>query len=264
MQDLEEILSDDSIYGNRTEINISPTGSPGGTGRGARRVVSGMPNTRHFTGASSYPMDSFVDPNSDYFVFGAETDSEGDSEVAGGDFTYETGDYDTGTHGGESEEDEDEDEDEEEEDEEDTGDNWTDDMVRLEWEVYLQDKGGVGWESSRSGWLSDCIVRRGGLRLEGVGGVDDVLRGDCEVVEGGGDDCIICLCGFEAGGRVELGCGHGFHRACLRKWLYRSRQCPTCRRGAVRGGRGGCRKGGRERSKRGKEQGKEEGKEEVA
>ena len=77
------------------------------------------------------------------------------------------------------------------------------------------------------------------MKLTGDGGVEDILRGCCREAEddgegvGGGDGCIICLSGFgDSGRKVVLGCGHGFHEVCLRKWLYRSRQCPTCRREA--------------------------------
>lgn len=46
-----------------------------------------------------------------------------------------------------------------------------------------------------------------------------------------GSDCSICLDQIEAGERVRLlpNCGHGFHVACIDRWLAVRSSCPTCR-----------------------------------
>ncbi|TVU42470.1 hypothetical protein EJB05_08877, partial [Eragrostis curvula] len=45
-------------------------------------------------------------------------------------------------------------------------------------------------------------------------------------------ECAICLAEFEDGGamRVLPQCGHGFHAACIDKWLRGHSSCPSCRR----------------------------------
>ncbi|EXC10653.1 RING-H2 finger protein ATL45 [Morus notabilis] len=54
----------------------------------------------------------------------------------------------------------------------------------------------------------------------------------------GGSDCAICLENFKYGDecRIFVACNHGFHRACIDKWLDRDHHCPLCR-ASVRGGR---------------------------
>lgn len=45
-------------------------------------------------------------------------------------------------------------------------------------------------------------------------------------------ECAICLAEFEDGDamRVLPQCGHGFHAACIDKWLRGHSSCPSCRR----------------------------------
>ncbi|XP_021894478.1 RING-H2 finger protein ATL57-like [Carica papaya] len=47
-------------------------------------------------------------------------------------------------------------------------------------------------------------------------------------------DCAICLDGFSDGDECKVlhGCNHGFHKACIDKWLSQDKHCPLCR-GAV-------------------------------
>ena len=43
-------------------------------------------------------------------------------------------------------------------------------------------------------------------------------------------ECAICLKDAEPMEKLKvLPCGHAFHGLCLRRWLHRSRTCPTCR-----------------------------------
>ena len=43
-------------------------------------------------------------------------------------------------------------------------------------------------------------------------------------------ECAVCLVAFGAGQEVvHLPCSHVFHRACIIRWLARSRRCPFCR-----------------------------------
>ncbi|PON64202.1 43kDa postsynaptic protein [Trema orientale] len=49
-------------------------------------------------------------------------------------------------------------------------------------------------------------------------------------------DCSICLEDFKYGDecRMFVKCNHGFHKACVDKWLARDKHCPLCR-GSIRG-----------------------------
>lgn len=43
-------------------------------------------------------------------------------------------------------------------------------------------------------------------------------------------ECAICMCAVRAPTRKSLGCGHTFHRRCIKKWFSRgSLTCPMCR-----------------------------------
>ncbi|RLM64448.1 RING-H2 finger protein ATL74 [Panicum miliaceum] len=46
------------------------------------------------------------------------------------------------------------------------------------------------------------------------------------------EECAICLAEFEEGESVRVlpPCGHGFHAACIDKWLRGHSTCPSCRR----------------------------------
>lgn len=46
------------------------------------------------------------------------------------------------------------------------------------------------------------------------------------------EECAICLAEFEEGEAVRVlpPCGHGFHAACIDKWLRGHSTCPSCRR----------------------------------
>ena len=70
VEELREMESDNSIYGNQTEVSYAPIAET------QRRVVHGIPETNHFSGRNAYPVDSFVDPNSDYYVYRGDTDDE--------------------------------------------------------------------------------------------------------------------------------------------------------------------------------------------
>ena len=51
-----------------------------------------------------------------------------------------------------------------------------------------------------------------------------------------GTDCVICLEDFKLGDqcRVFLNCNHGFHKACIDRWLALDFHCPLCR-GSIHG-----------------------------
>ncbi|KAL6615264.1 hypothetical protein ACP70R_037534 [Stipagrostis hirtigluma subsp. patula] len=55
------------------------------------------------------------------------------------------------------------------------------------------------------------------------------------VVPGSGDQCPVCMEGFEAGVDagpmcpVNLPCSHAFHTRCITVWLFKGRTCPVCR-----------------------------------
>lgn len=53
----------------------------------------------------------------------------------------------------------------------------------------------------------------------------------------GSADCAVCLEGIRVGDRCRLlpACGHGFHKACVDKWLVRAPACPVCRAGVRTG-----------------------------
>lgn len=44
-------------------------------------------------------------------------------------------------------------------------------------------------------------------------------------------DCVICLAEFADGDAIRVlpPCGHGFHVACIDKWLELNTSCPSCR-----------------------------------
>ncbi|CAK0812362.1 unnamed protein product, partial [Prorocentrum cordatum] len=46
---------------------------------------------------------------------------------------------------------------------------------------------------------------------------------------GGNAQCAICLTVVEKGTLyTELACRHGFHPACISRWLMQNESCPTC------------------------------------
>lgn len=53
-----------------------------------------------------------------------------------------------------------------------------------------------------------------------------------EAEEKAPEECAICLAEFEEGEAVRVlpPCGHGFHAACIDKWLRGHSTCPSCRR----------------------------------
>ncbi|CAN6236044.1 unnamed protein product [Urochloa humidicola] len=53
-----------------------------------------------------------------------------------------------------------------------------------------------------------------------------------EAAAAGPEECAICLAEFEEGEAVRVlpTCGHGFHAACIDKWLRGHSTCPSCRR----------------------------------
>ncbi|RYR20350.1 hypothetical protein Ahy_B03g065457 isoform B [Arachis hypogaea] len=52
-----------------------------------------------------------------------------------------------------------------------------------------------------------------------------------EKVDGGSDECPVCLSAFEEGEEVRKlpRCKHSFHALCIDMWLYSHFDCPICR-----------------------------------
>ncbi|RCV12136.1 hypothetical protein SETIT_2G245100v2 [Setaria italica] len=75
-------------------------------------------------------------------------------------------------------------------------------------------------------------LQRSLLRPARLGPIPGVTTTTCgAAAAAAGDDCSVCLAGFEAGAVVNrLPCGHVFHRGCLETWLrYERATCPLCR-----------------------------------
>jgi len=91
--------------------------------------------------------------------------------------------------------------------------------------------GNLEWYSSlptamASGGLTPAEIRA--LPGEGIYGEGDLACSPCAE-----EDCAICLNGMKAGDRVrKLGnCNHVFHSACIDLWMFRSAECPLCKKG---------------------------------
>jgi len=57
---------------------------------------------------------------------------------------------------------------------------------------------------------------------------EQVIGPECTI--GTSESCVVCLETFvegEAG--LELACKHGYHEACIRRWLHSKGTCPVCR-----------------------------------
>ncbi|GMH79977.1 hypothetical protein TL16_g08346 [Triparma laevis f. inornata] len=135
----------------------------------------------------------------------------------------------------------------EDEDAVENGDNWNDADVELEYNAYWKMKDRYGnslsprkaWPPSRVIWLNNCLMRRGGLSLFSQEKIEvETFESHCNFVNGGGEEtprdpmCIICLEPFSTDqGVITLSCEHVYHLGCLRTWLRRSKNCPTCRGG---------------------------------
>ena len=87
------------------------------------------------------------------------------------------------------------------------------------------------------GWFIAIIPRAEGEALL-ARLADGTVLGAAMAVTSVERDCIICVEAFEEGEEVvRLPCAHGFHSACVERWLRLSKTCPTCR-GGVRVRRG--------------------------
>lgn len=89
-----------------------------------------------------------------------------------------------------------------------------------------------GADAARAGLSKDDLRRLPSARYASRGRLAASLRSP---------DCAVCLEGLREGDRCRVlpGCGHGFHKACVDKWLVRTPACPLCR--AAVGGGGGWR-----------------------
>ena len=118
------------------------------------------------------------------------------------------------------------------------GDNWTDGDVDMEYSEYWKMKEkwgeslspGKSWPPSRVMWLNGCITRRGGLSLFAQSELSITSPASLPTTSQP-PSCIVCLELFteKRRGVYELKCGHLYHVSCLRTWMRRSKNCPTCR-----------------------------------
>lgn len=99
-----------------------------------------------------------------------------------------------------------------------------------DWEV---DAGGDRLAPAAPGvGASERLLQRALLRPARLGPIPGVTTTTCgAAAAAAGDDCSVCLAGFEAGAVVnQLPCAHVFHRGCLETWLrYERATCPLCR-----------------------------------
>ena len=171
-----------------------------------RNVIVGMPPTSRFSGNSQYPTSSFVDPENEWENDDVSIDV---SESEDDDFSF-------------------------------SGDNWSDRDVALECERYLnshprnaQSCGPHPWSDTRRDWLSGCLERRGGMSLDEQDRLPVVRYSSPLCALSRMPDakvCLVCLEEFlPKSDLIVTGCRHGFHESCLRRWMCKSKQCPTCR-----------------------------------
>ncbi|GMH92059.1 hypothetical protein TrVE_jg2780 [Triparma verrucosa] len=134
-----------------------------------------------------------------------------------------------------------------EEDAVENGDNWNDKDVEQEYNEYwkMKDRHGnslsprKAWPPSRVIWLNSCLVRRGGLSLFELDEIEvETFESHTNFMSSNSQRgktprdpmCIVCLEPFSKENPViTLSCEHVYHLGCLRTWLRRSKNCPTCR-----------------------------------
>ncbi|KAL1539437.1 RING-type E3 ubiquitin transferase [Salvia divinorum] len=89
--------------------------------------------------------------------------------------------------------------------------------------VVILEGGGGGSDAS----LDDLLPPKSGRRPATKASIDAMPSVE---VASGGEQCAICLEGWEEGERAkEMPCKHRFHGGCIERWLNVSGSCPVCR-----------------------------------
>lgn len=107
------------------------------------------------------------------------------------------------------------------------------------WPYLMKDtaREAQGCPTEGGGWFIAMVPRAEGEALL-ARLADGAVLGAAMAVTSVERDCIICVEAFEEGEEVvRLPCAHGFHSACVERWLRLAKTCPTCR-GEVRVRRG--------------------------
>lgn len=101
------------------------------------------------------------------------------------------------------------------------------------WPYLMKDTAGeakgLGGGGDEGGWFIAMVPRAEGEALLGrlAGGA---VLGATMAVTRVEKDCVICVDAFTEGEEVaRLPCGHGFHLACVERWLRLAKTCPYCR-----------------------------------
>ena len=171
--------------------------------RAERRIELGLPETRHFSGAASYPLDSFIDPESEWEAYAnlpddARYDEDGDAGGMGGPPSPRSDQLDAAT---------------------------------LARRVGRFLSAPSDFPPASVSALDAALLLRGGTAATTIRGLADRSRQRAAAGAARAGDCYICLDAFRGDDEsCSLPCGHRFHTVCAVRWLVRAHTCPACRR----------------------------------
>lgn len=81
---------------------------------------------------------------------------------------------------------------------------------------------------NRANLLRQCIIDQKPITTQDIYRMlDDIFLTRNESTTAINNECSICM--EESGCDHTLSCGHGFHRACISRWMEESNTCPYCR-----------------------------------
>lgn len=90
----------------------------------------------------------------------------------------------------------------------------------------------VPWENIWRSWHDHMATRRANTAMndESIKALPCLIYGK-SIMPQLATECVICLAEFVGGEDVRVlpSCNHGFHMACVDKWLRSHSSCPTCR-----------------------------------